>query len=791
MRADFEVKHFNWPKMGLEVIGYLRIRLNYRNLSNFGRDAAYLWYQKLHKYFSFPVVNVYTWGHSLAKTLLTVFRTDCKKVSLFINLRVTYVTGEIFKFKYKFKEVRGSIVPIYIGKGPKHFTLSLKGQVRSYVTRSSIDNLASVKNQSEKIPKGLSILAKHWLVNYKNSEKIYYDLKGLLKQESIWFAAYLKLKENKGSNTPGPDSQTIKDLTKKKILELRKAVVSNKYVWTGSLEKNIPKPGKPGKYRPLGIPSINDRLVQQVIRIIIEPIFELKFSNSSHGFRPNRSCHTALKWLNTNMKDSIWYIEGDIKNYFNTINHQILMNILEKKIQDHTILKLIRTGLKAKIFRENKTEYFPEVGTPQGGILSPLLSNIYLDHLDKFVEKLQKHYQGNVKANNRKKNPDYAKLLRLGQKSKCYRLKIPSRIHNEKGYRNCKYLRYADDFILGILGPRSMAIEILDKIKNFLAKELNIELSLKKTKITHITNGIEFLGYKFSRRTIFVRQRYHGKWRLRKMTIPTLDVNMSRVIERLAQANFCTSNGTPKPAFRLLRLPQAETNQKANHILNGLSHWWSIAGNRRQALARTAYIIRYSIAKVFAAKFKLRTVAAVFKIAGNALNKPIGVKCKSVVGSDKNPNGKKKNLKGILFDRYHTIPKPLGNKLKPNWQPEYLALLRESKTDINKLIELVWKDKKSTAKNPLAKMAWRLEKAINRQGAPCSICGSYDNVQMHHTIPLKNITKKNIARSKKKLINRHAAAIQIDQIPLCRKHHLEIHKGNWSNKPGIIINDTK
>jgi retron-type reverse transcriptase len=247
------------------------------------------------------------------------------------------------------------------------------------------------------------------------------------------------------------------------------------------------------------------------------------------------------------------------------------MKILERKIQDPTILKLIRTGLKAKVFQKEGGVFTPELGTPQGGILSPLLSNIYLDELDKYMEELCVQYQGSVRAGNRKKNPDTLRLLRSGQKSEYYRSRIPSRIHNETGYRNCKYIRYADDFVIGILGPYSMAIEIRDKVKDFLTDRLNVELSLEKTKITHISEGIEFLGYKFSRRTIFVRQSYGGRRVLRKMTIPTLDVNMKRVIARLTQANFCDGDGTPKPAFRFLRLPQSEVNQKANYILRGLS----------------------------------------------------------------------------------------------------------------------------------------------------------------------------------------------------------------------------
>lgn len=161
-----------------------------------------------------------------------------------------------------------------------------------------------------------------------------------------------------------------------------------------------------------------------------------------------------------------------------------------------------------------------------------------------------------------------------------------------------------------------MAVEMRDKIKNSLVERLHVELSLEKTNIPHVTKRIDFLGYRFSRHEIFVRQSYSGRTILRKMVMPTLNVNMDRVIDRLKQAGFCTGDGTPPegPAFRFLRLPQSETNQKVNFILKGFSReaCRSIAGNRRQGIARTAYIIRYSIAKVYAAKFKLSTAAAVF-----------------------------------------------------------------------------------------------------------------------------------------------------------------------------------
>jgi hypothetical protein len=153
---------------------------------------------------------------------------------------------------------------------------------------------------------------------------------------------------------------------------------------------------------------------------------------------------------------------------------------------------------------------------------------------------------------NRKKNPLPNKLFffRTGNKKSYHLSRIPSRIHNDENYRNCKYIRYADDFLIGILGPRTMAVEIRDRVNTFLKNELKINLNLEKTKITHISESISFLGYIFTRRSLIVKQNYAGKIVKRKMTIPILDVNMVKVIARLKEAKFCDGSGEPTPAFR-------------------------------------------------------------------------------------------------------------------------------------------------------------------------------------------------------------------------------------------------
>lgn len=720
MRSNVDGTVMYWIKICLKVKGYVWNKLNYWSPSYFGINSSFSLYLQLQEYVNSPLVKIYNRGCSvkLVNTLLTALRTDNKRksiynmIDLFLSL-VKYATGEVL-VKKNSQDGRGFIVvnknSSYLtqGRGNIHqenYELTKKAKYlnnntlfRSYSTRSKSTESVVVQLQEEH-SKEFVLLAKHWMNCKNNPQRIFYDLKGYLKLDAIWFAAYLKIKQNGGSKTVGPDSVGINTLTKNRIIELKELTMKNQFQWSGVKRIRIPKTGDPGKYRPLGIPSINDRLVQEVIKTIIEPIFELNFSNNSFGFRPNRSCHTALKYINTKMKNSIWYIEGDIKGYFDNIDHKILMKLIEERIKDPIILKLIRAGLKAKIF-ENKQIFTPEVGTPQGGILSPLLSNIYLNTFDKFMTETSDKYKGTIEPTNRQKNPVTNKLLKTGNKSLVYTLKIPSRNPFQSEYRYVKYVRYADDFLIGVTGSRKIASEIKEIIKVYLKDKLNLDLSEEKTRITHISKGVPFLGHIIGRNTYIIKQRYANKNVNRRMTIPTLYVDMNKVINRLKERNLCDGSGNPTPCFRFLRYPQSETNEKANMIIRGLSNWWKIASDRKKATARIAYIVRYSIAKVYAAKFKLPTVARVFKIGNNNLSRPLGNRKKSAIGVIDKPD---KKIKGIIFDRYWKIPEREGSKLLNTWKPEYLKALE--KNNIGEFLKYI---RKTDIQNPLKGLNWRL-----------------------------------------------------------------------------------
>ena len=207
--------------------------------------------------------------------------------------------------------------------------------------------------------------------------------------EDFFLRAYQKIHAKQGNMTPGTDGTTIDGFSRKQICQLIELLKWERYQPKPVRRTYIPK--KNGKMRPLGIPAFADKLVQEVVRQILEAIYEPIFSDNSHGFRPNRSCHTALYQIKSTCRGTNWVIEGDITGCFDHIDHEILLKILSKKIDDGRFLELIRKFLKAGYLEFNQ-KYNSLSGTPQGGIISPILANIYLHEFDKFMEVISAEY---------------------------------------------------------------------------------------------------------------------------------------------------------------------------------------------------------------------------------------------------------------------------------------------------------------------------------------------------------------------------------------------------------------
>ena len=324
----------------------------------------------------------------------------------------------------------------------------------------------------------------------------------LLFNRELYLNAYAKLYPNKGALTKGVTEETADGMSIRKIDRMIELLREEKYQWKPVRREYIPK--KNGKKRPLGIPVWGDKLLQEVMREILEAYYEPRFSEHSHGFRPGRGCHTALQEIQT-WKGTRWFIEGDISKYFDSMNHDVLLEILSRDIHDNRMLRLISNMLKAGYLEDWKFNQTIS-GCPQGGVISPLLANIYLNEFDQWMEKTV--IPENTRGKRQKGNPAYSRMnaqidkaKKSGDKRKVHKLKverrsIPSVDPYDKNYRRCRYVRYADDFIIGFTGSKAEAEAIKTRMRDFLKCELKLELSEEKTLITNAgSQAARFLNY--------------------------------------------------------------------------------------------------------------------------------------------------------------------------------------------------------------------------------------------------------------------------------------------------------
>jgi group II intron reverse transcriptase/maturase len=321
--------------------------------------------------------------------------------------------------------------------------------------------------------------------------------------KELYLLAYGNIYSNSGAMTPGASTETADGMSEEKIGQIIEAMRYERYRFAPARRTYIPK--KNGKLRPLGLPSWSDKLVGEVVRLLLEAYYEPGFSDLSHGFRKGRGCHTALQKIRDTWTGTVWFIEGDISDCFGSLSHEILLGILAEKIHDQRFLRLIRNMLKAGYLED--WEYRETLsGCPQGGVVSPILSNIYLHKLDEFVE--QELIPQYTRGSGRKVNPEYKRMHRRMTSARARRdraavrdlrkrlREIPYGDPMDPGYRRLKYIRYADDHILGFIGPKAEAEQIKARLARFLRETLELELNQQKTLITRArSQPARFLGY--------------------------------------------------------------------------------------------------------------------------------------------------------------------------------------------------------------------------------------------------------------------------------------------------------
>lgn len=462
----------------------------------------------------------------------------------------------------------------------------------------------------------------------KDSSYKFERLYRILFNEELFYVAYQKIASNGGSTTKGSDGRSIDEMSLARIETLIASLKDESYQPHPSRRVHIPK--KNGKTRPLGIPAFEDKLVQEVVRMILEAIYEGHFETTSHGFRPKRSCHTALLHIQKTFSGAKWFIEGDIKGFFDNIDHDVLVGILRERISDDRFIRLIRKFLKAG-YVEDWTFHNTYSGMPQGGIVSPILANIYLDKLDKYMKEYIRHFdmgtkrrpgkESNDLANERKRTVRKLKKIKDGTEKAALvaRLKaieqeraaFPSGDEMDGSYRRLKYIRYADDFILGVIGSKEDALRIKEDIKSFLSESLALELSEEKTLITHTGKSAKFLGYEITvTRNNHQRRDVQGRLRRTYGKRVRLNVSMATLRDKLLEygaMEIKLRNGKeiwkPKCRSGLIFNDDLEILDRYNRETVGFCNYYLIANNC-VVLHNFRYIMEYSMYKTFAGKYR-------------------------------------------------------------------------------------------------------------------------------------------------------------------------------------------
>lgn len=467
--------------------------------------------------------------------------------------------------------------------------------------------------------------------NYK-----YQRLYRNLYNPQFYLLAYQRIQANPGNMTAGTDGKTIDGIGIKRINALIEKVRDFSYQPHPARRTYIPKAN--GKMRPLGIPSFDDKLIQEVVRLILESIYEPTFSNQSHGFRMGRSCHTALKYVQKYFTGTKWFVEGDIKGCFDNVDHHVLMHILRKRIADEHFISLLWKFLKAG-YMEDWNYHNTYSGTPQGSIISPILANIYMNELDNYMQEYANRFNCEER---RKINPAFKKKLdicrgkeqrlkrnaakmsdeekeRLTAEIKELRRSLRSMPYSDQmdeNYKRVFYVRYADDFLIGVIGSKADAEQIKKDVGSFIHENLHLEMSEEKTLITHGHNFAKFLGYEITvskdgfnkkTKTGFTRRVNsgkvllyvpHDKWLKRLLTYDALKIKYDK------QHN---NKEVWEPVRRscLLHLDDLEILNQYNAEIRGLYNYYRLANNV-SVLNNFYYVMRYSMLKTFAGKYRTR-----------------------------------------------------------------------------------------------------------------------------------------------------------------------------------------
>lgn len=569
----------------------------------------------------------------------------------------------------------------------------------------------------------MEILAGLQKNSMQNKNAIFTRLFRYLLRPDIYFIAYKNLYSNNGAGTRGINNDTADGFGEEKIAKLIEALKKETYrpnpVRRTYIQKKTSR-----KQRPLGIPTFSDKLVQEVLRIILEAIYEPVFLDVSHGFRPNRSCHTALKSIKMEFNGARWFVEGDIKGCFDNIDHHILIGFIANKIKDARIIKLIYSFLKAG-YLENWQYHKTYSGTPQGGILSPLLANIYLHELDKFVIRLKEEYDTpqaeqitheyrelhnelkRISWHIKKATGEEREHLLREYREKHKRLKrTPCTAQTDK---KLKYIRYTDDFLIAVKGIKEDCKMIKQQLSEYISGNLNMELSEEKTLITHSSEYARFLGYDICvRRCQKIKRLENKPTKMRTLNgrVELLVPLKDNILKFIFSKKIATqkADGRLFPAHRkyLINSTDLEIVTIYNSELRGICNYYRLAANFNK-LGYFAYLMEYSCLKTIAARHK----GSISKV-----------------------------IKKYRYEKNWGIPYETRSGSKVRFFARYSARYSECKSSSN------YSDAISFA---ALSYGYSINTLENRLKAHvCELCGAADSpsYEIHHVNKLKNLKGK-------------------------------------------------
>jgi group II intron reverse transcriptase/maturase len=569
-----------------------------------------------------------------------------------------------------------------------------------------------------------------------------------LYSEDLFLTAYGRLYRNEGALTPGSTNDTVDGMSLKRIQTIIEQLRHERFQFRPSRRVSIPK--KSGGKRHLGIPNFTEKLVQEVLRMLLEAYYEPRFRDSSHGFRYQRGCHTAIKNIKQKFISTAWFIEGDIRGCFDNIEHDVLLTILSKDIHDGRLLNLIRLGLEAGVLEDWRYET-THSGAPQGGVLSPLLSNIYLHELDVFIEDtlIPQYTCGKTRAHNKEYKRLTNRILRGKKRGKDVseiikqRRQLPSGDTHDPNFRRLRYIRYADDFLLGFMGPKAEAEAIKEAIGAYLQSTLKLSMNTEKTLITHArTQYAKFLGYavsvyhandKISLDRNIKRRSINGQIRL---GIPYGLVDEH--IQRYQRKGKIVGDNT------LIAHSDAHIIDAFQSRFRGLSEYYKYAVDRNH-LNKLQHEMEISLIKTLAGKFRTSASDIYRKYRGRQT---------------------------VQEHSYRTlqveVPTKSGSRLI-YWGAIPLRVVPIGRGTLN---DVIGYDRKYARADLIQRL----------QANQCDLCGSTQDVEVHHVRKLANLQKRWAGRRKKPDWVIRMIGLRRKTLIVCRKCHNDIHAGRPTPK---------